>query len=242
MMEFLILLLLSSGLYRQTHAAAMTAHANRGFGAVGWNGMPVPSRARGAAGRAMPPFAAQCGVTRDSAATVRRAASRQPPAASRHLLRVPTARQSGTRQLPGGTRPLTAAKPRVCAFRFVVVAWKSGVHRPALSSGSLLRHRHRHRHLRGAAQAGPRGECRAGSPLSHPRWRRQASARAAAGSGERGFTETRRQRTQSRRTVSAIASRRGRSRISTSRCLMCSSPSCSKRRSTRLTVSGACRR
>ncbi len=95
---------------------------------------------------------------------------------------------------------------------------------------------------RGAAQAGPRGECRAGSPLSHPRWRRQASARAAAGSGERGFTETRRQRTQSRRTVSAIASRRGRSRISTSRCLMCSSPSCSKRRSTRLTVSGACRR
>lgn len=82
MMEFLILLLLSSGLYRQTHAAAMTAHANRGFGAVGWNGMPVPSRARGAAGRAMPPFAAQCGVTRDSAATVRRAASRQPPAAT----------------------------------------------------------------------------------------------------------------------------------------------------------------
>lgn len=79
---------------------------------------------------------------------------RQPPAASRHLLRVPTARQSGTRQLPGGTRPLTAAKPRVCAFRFVVVAWKSGVHRPALSSGSLLRHRHRHRHLRGAARRG----------------------------------------------------------------------------------------
>ena len=175
MMESLILLLLSSGLYSANHGTAMTAHANRGFGAVGWNGMPVPSRARGAAGRAMPPFAAQCGVTRDSAATVRRAASRQPPAASRHLLRVPTARQSGTRQLPGGTRPLTAAKPRVCAFRFVVVAWKSGVHRPALSSGSLLRHRH----LRGAAQAGQDHRCRTRDGVD----RRAPARRRAPGSG-----------------------------------------------------------
>ena len=47
---------------------------------------------------------------------------------------------------------------------------------------------------------------------------------------------------QCRRTVRAIASRRGMSRISTSRCLIDTSPSRSKRRSTRLTVSGAWRR
>lgn len=120
-------------------------------GLRGWNGMPVSSRARGAAGRAMPRSQHNAG----SRATPQPRYD-VPPSAIRqwHLLRVPTARQSGTRQLPGGTRPLTAAKPRVCAFRFVVVAWKSGVHRPALSSGSLLRLRHRHRHRRGAARRG----------------------------------------------------------------------------------------
>ncbi len=66
------------------------------------------------------------------------------------------------------------------------------------------------------------------------------TGRAPGGFGMRGKRNAR--QTQSRRTASAIASSRGRSRISTSRCLMCSSPSCSNRRSTRLTVSGAWRR
>ena len=47
---------------------------------------------------------------------------------------------------------------------------------------------------------------------------------------------------QSRRTAEASCCRRGRSSTSTSRCLMCSRPSLSKRRRTRLTVSGAWRR
>ncbi len=66
------------------------------------------------------------------------------------------------------------------------------------------------------------------------------TGRAPGGFGMRGKRNAR--QAQSRRTASAIASSRGRSRISTSRCLMCSSPSCSNRRSTRLTVSGAWRR
>ena len=66
------------------------------------------------------------------------------------------------------------------------------------------------------------------------------TGRAPRGFGMRGKRNAR--QAQSRRTASAIASSRGRSRISTSRCLMCSSPSCSNRRSTRLTVSGAWRR
>ena len=49
-------------------------------------------------------------------------------------------------------------------------------------------------------------------------------------------------RAQCRRTVSAMASRRCMSRISTSRCLIDTNPSRSKRRSSRLTVSGAWRR
>jgi hypothetical protein len=67
MMESLILLLLSSGLYRANHGTAMTAHANRGFGAVGWNGMPVPSRAWRSRRARDAPFAAQRGVTRAAA-------------------------------------------------------------------------------------------------------------------------------------------------------------------------------
>lgn len=82
MMESLILLLLSSGLYSANHGTAMTAHANRGFGAVGWNGMPVPSRARGAAGRAMRRSQHNAG-SRAPRLCSRGTTCRQPPAASR---------------------------------------------------------------------------------------------------------------------------------------------------------------
>jgi len=66
-MESLILLRLSSGLYRANHGTAMTAHANRGFGAVGWNGMPVPSRAWRSRRARDAPLAAQRAVTRAAA-------------------------------------------------------------------------------------------------------------------------------------------------------------------------------
>ena len=187
MVESLILLLLSSGLYRQTHAAAMTACC-----ALGIRGCGAGTECLFLRGHGEPP-GARCPVrsTMRGHARLRSHGTtcRHPPSAIRqwHLLRVPTARQSGTRQLPGGTRPLTAAKPRVCAFRFVVVAWKSGVHRPALSSGSLLRHRHRHRHRRGAARrkqaraanAGQDHRCRTRDGVD----RRAPARRRAPGSG-----------------------------------------------------------
>ncbi len=106
---------------------------------------------------------------RGSAATVRRAGCRR-----RHHPHGPTASRRGRRQLPGGVGPLTAAKPRVGAFRSAVVAWKSGVHRPALPSGSYPGLR--------CGTSSPRSKYRARSPLPHARWRKQTSARAGAGS------------------------------------------------------------